>query len=85
MYHPERQYYEDYSDEDIGCAHCGALCFIYAEGSTTLCISCAREMDDYIESQGGVDKCMNCGKYKTNNQLTEDQVCRRDCINPNEY
>jgi hypothetical protein len=22
------------------------------------------ERDAYIESRGGIDKCMNCGKYK---------------------
>lgn len=42
--------------------------------------------DDYEEySRGGIDKCLNCGKYKFNDQLNEDQCCKKGCINPNEY
>jgi hypothetical protein len=33
----------------------------------------------------GVDKCLNCGKYKGSSQLNQDQVCKKGCVNPNEY
>jgi hypothetical protein len=42
--------------------------------------------DEYIESRGGIDKCMNCGKYKYNDELSyPDQTCIKGCVNPNEY
>lgn len=41
---------------------------------------------DYIESRGGIDKCMNCGRYKFNDQLNySPQVCKIPCKNPQEY
>lgn len=44
------------------------------------------EEDDYINSRGGIDKCMNCGKYMYNDSLTyPGQVCIKGCVNPNEY
>ena len=44
------------------------------------------ELDDYINSRGGIDKCMNCGKYRYNDELNySPQVCMRGCKNPNEY
>jgi hypothetical protein len=46
-----------------------------------------REDEDvYIESRGGIDKCMNCGRYKFNDELNYDpQVCKIPCRNPREY
>lgn len=41
--------------------------------------------DEEIEAAGGIDKCLNCGSYKTGNQLDKDQVCKIPCRNPNEY
>lgn len=41
--------------------------------------------DEEIEAQGGIDKCLNCGRYKYGNQLDKDQVCKIGCVNPNEY
>ena len=42
--------------------------------------------DEYIESRGGIDKCMNCGKYKYNDELSyPGQTCIKGCVNPNEY
>lgn len=42
--------------------------------------------DEYIDSRGGIDKCMCCGRYKYNDELTyPDQVCIKGCVNPNEY
>ena len=43
-------------------------------------------IDKIINSRGGIDKCMCCGKYKYNDQLTyPGQVCKSGCVNPNEY
>lgn len=39
--------------------------------------------DDYDDMD--IDKCLNCGRYKSAAQLTNDQVCRAECVNPNEY
>lgn len=44
------------------------------------------EEDAYIDSRGGIDKCMCCGRYKYNDELTyPDQTCIKGCVNPNEY
>ena len=43
------------------------------------------ECDAEIEQAGGIDKCLNCGRYKSGNQLNRDQVCKAGCTNPNEY
>lgn len=43
------------------------------------------DCDEEINEQGGIDKCMNCGRYKFGNQLNRDQVCKKGCVNPNEY
>ena len=43
------------------------------------------DCDAEINEDGGMDKCLNCGRYKTGNQLNADQVCKRGCVNPNEY
>ena len=43
------------------------------------------QCDEYIESRGGIDKCMNCGKYMHGDQLNKDQVCKIPCRNPNEF
>lgn len=43
------------------------------------------ECDAIIEENGGIDKCLNCGRYKSGNQLNRDQVCIKGCRNPNEY
>lgn len=48
------------------------------------CLAC-NETEDYIDSRGGIDKCMNCGKYMYNDKMTRDQVCKIPCHNPNEY
>jgi hypothetical protein len=37
------------------------------------------------EKNGGIDKCLNCGRYKWGNQLNKNQCCKTGCINPNEY
>lgn len=45
-----------------------------------------KEIDEYINSRGGIDKCMCCGKYKYNDELTyPGQTCIKGCVNPNEY
>lgn len=72
-------------DEDIGCAQCGAISFIYAKGSNSICEQCSKLNDELVESNGGIDKCMNCGRYKYGNELDENQVCIRRCKNPNEW
>lgn len=72
-------------DNDIGCMHCGRLNFIFARGSETTCEQCEEEIDQIIEDNGGLDKCMNCGKYKYGNQLNANQTCIRPCRNPMEY
>lgn len=44
------------------------------------------QCDAAIEARGGIDKCMNCGKYKYNDQLSyPGQTCLSGCVNPNEY
>lgn len=43
------------------------------------------ECDAEINEAGGIDKCLNCGRYKSGNQLNKDQVCKLGCRNPNEY
>lgn len=43
------------------------------------------DCDAYEESQGGIDKCLNCGSYKWGKQLDKDQCCKKGCVNPNEY
>lgn len=48
------------------------------------CRSCD-EADDFIESKGGIDKCLNCGRYRYGDQLTREQVCLARCVNPAEY
>lgn len=76
--------YDDY-DDDCGCSMCGKLSFIYAQGSTSMCEDCARVCDELEEENGGMDKCMCCGRYKYGNQLNAFQVCIKGCVNPNEY
>lgn len=41
--------------------------------------------DDYEESRGGLDKCLNCGSYKFGDELNKHQTCKKPCKNPNEY
>ena len=48
------------------------------------CDECDIE-DDEINERGGIDKCLNCGKYMYNDQLDRNQVCLIRCRNPNEY
>lgn len=43
------------------------------------------DCDAEIDANGGIDKCLNCGKYKYGNELNEFQCCIRQCVNPNEY
>jgi len=45
------------------------------------CDECDVEIGDVWD----IDKCLNCGRYKASSQLNESQVCKRGCINPNEY
>lgn len=75
----------NYNDDDIGCSMCGKLNFIFAVGSYSMCENCSDETDNEIEANGGLDKCLNCGKYKYGNQLNKDQVCKIGCRNPQEY
>lgn len=53
----------------------------YVEGD---CVQCDQE-DDYTNKRGGIDKCLNCGRYMYGDMLTRDQVCATPCRNPNEY
>jgi len=48
------------------------------------CAACDA-LDDEIESKGGIDKCLCCGKYKYGNSLNAFQQCIKGCRNPNEY
>lgn len=67
---------KDYNDEDD---------YDYA-GDTYKSPAEQEAEDDYIESRGGIDKCMNCGKYMYNDQLNySPQVCKIPCKNPREY
>jgi hypothetical protein len=44
------------------------------------------EIDRHQQEDEDIDKCMNCGRYKASSTLTyPDQVCRKGCVNPNEY
>lgn len=43
------------------------------------------DCDAMLDECGGIDKCLNCGKYKAGSQLDENQVCRIGCVNPAEY
>lgn len=43
------------------------------------------ECDEILDECGGVDKCLNCGRYKAGSQLNSDQVCAKGCVNPAEY
>ena len=45
----------------------------------------SHECDKCDEELGDIDKCLNCGRYKSSSQLDENQVCRIRCVNPNEY
>jgi len=64
--------YDEYEYDDNSCHHGNAY-------------SDCDECDAEIEEQGGIDKCMNCGRYRYGNQLSAFQVCIRACSNPNEY
>ena len=44
-----------------------------------------QQCEEILEADGGIDKCLNCGKYKSGNQLNKDQVCKIGCRNPMEY
>jgi hypothetical protein len=45
-----------------------------------------KECDIEEEKHGGIDRCMQCGKYVWSDSLTyPDQVCKKGCRNPNEY
>lgn len=66
----ENEYCEDYEPS-----------FCHHDNITASCIAC----DIEIEEAGGIDKCLNCGRYKTGNQLDSNQVCKIRCRNPNEY
>jgi hypothetical protein len=66
-----------YDNEDCG----GYVCY---HGFFD-CEQCQKQEDELIEANGGIDKCMNCGKYKYGNQLNKDQVCKIGCRNPMEY
>lgn len=44
------------------------------------------EAEAYVNSRGGINKCMCCGKYKYNDELTyPGQTCIKGCVNPNEF
>lgn len=63
---------DEYDDTPIICHHRNLLAD---------CRECDKEMDE----QGGIEKCLNCGRIKYGNQLDKDQVCITSCRNPNEY
>jgi hypothetical protein len=48
------------------------------------CAACDED-DAYVESCGGIDKCLTCGRYKYGDQLNSMQSCANGCVNPNEY
>ena len=72
-------------DEDTGIAYWDyAICGhgVYKGYVGVYCKECDKEE----EQHGGIDKCMNCGGYKWSDSLTyPDQVCKKGCVNPNEY
>lgn len=41
--------------------------------------------DDEDDDDMDIDKCLNCGRYKSGWQLDEYQCCKIPCRNPNEY
>lgn len=43
------------------------------------------DCEDEIDAHGGIEKCLICGRIKYGDQLNEDQVCIKPCVNPNEY
>ena len=43
------------------------------------------ECDEEEYRHGGLDKCLCCGRYKWADELTDGQVCKVGCRNPNEY
>lgn len=43
------------------------------------------ECDAIEQENGGIDKCLNCGKYKWGKDLNSSQCCSKGCVNPNEY
>ena len=47
--------------------------------------SYCKKCDALEDAMGGIEKCLNCGRYKWGNQLNKDQVCIIPCRNPNEY
>ena len=49
------------------------------------CDECNAEDDEIESKMGGIDKCLNCGKYQWGKLLNADQCCIKQCINPNEY
>lgn len=45
-----------------------------------------QERDEmYAESRGGVERCLNCGRYKYGDQLDKYSVCLAPCRNPREF
>lgn len=62
----------DEDDDDDSCSHGNQ------RGDCDQC-------DAAIEARGGIDKCLNCGRYKYGDQLSQHQVCASGCVNPNEY
>lgn len=68
----EQQMYNDNYYEPLICHHGREM---------ANCEKC----DEETEARGGLDKCLNCGRYKYGDQLNEDQVCIKPCKNPNEY
>jgi len=50
-----------------------------------LCKQCEAEFQELADVNGGIEKCLNCGKIKWGDQLNEHQVCSKGCVNPNEY
>lgn len=76
---------EDFVDSSYSCYRCGSFSFIYAEGRDDICADCAETEDEEINSRGGIDKCLNCGRYMYGDQLDNNQCCVRGCRNPNEF
>lgn len=76
---------EDFGDSSYSCYRCHQFNFICADGRDDICINCAADEDAEIEANGGIDKCLNCGRYKHGNQLNQYQCCIKGCTNPNEF
>lgn len=74
---PAELYIDDNDWEDYATCHHG----IYKGYVGGFCNDCDKEE----EERGGLDKCLNCGRYCYGDQLNEHQIHIKPCKNPNEY